>query len=75
MTTALRTAALASDAYAPTQPPLRVARRPPKLADSGVLGLCRGRHALLAAVDEAIRLGLTEEAQTGQARLRKMAYQ
>ena len=34
-----------------------------------------GRHALLAAVDEAIRLGLTEEAQTGQARLRKMAYQ
>ena len=36
---------------------------------------CLGRHALLAAVDEAIRLGLTEEAQAGQARLRKMAYQ
>ncbi len=37
--------------------------------------LLLGRHALLAAVDEAIRLGLTEEAQAGQARLRKMAYQ
>ena len=82
VTTALRTAALASDAYAPAQPWFQLEHFPPHcLAVMIMIDIedhllrCWGRHALLAAVDEAIRLGLTEEAQAGQARLRKMAYQ